>query len=268
MYSKQASKAALIIVDMQNDFCEGGSLAVTGANSIITTINELRTDPMFKMVVLTQDWHAHDHCSFQANHPGTQLFECIRLPETGVMQVMWPTHCVQNSQGAELHKDLIVSPTDVIVKKGTLLSVDSYSGFGSAPEVTELEKILRENFITDIYCVGLAYDYCVGSTALDGARLGFKTYLIKDATKSVSSESEQAMSTKLKEAEVIVISQSEFRATSDLIGHQEVRHQDVDERCICLGSVIEANRDNKQSLSYNPGTPPAESPLKEADSIS
>lgn len=163
------NKSALIIVDVQNDFCEGGSLAINDASSIVPLINKLRQNPLFSMIILTRDWHPENHGSFVENNPGQKVFTLFKLPDTGVDQMMWPKHCVQGTKGAEFHPDLTVLSTDTIVNKGTLERVDSYSGFGSHPEVTELEKILRENHIQTVYCVGLAYDYCVGSTALDAA---------------------------------------------------------------------------------------------------
>jgi nicotinamidase/pyrazinamidase len=141
-------KTALIIVDVQNDFCKGGSLEVPDANATIPLINKLRTLPIFDLVVLTRDWHAETHCSFAANNPGTNVFETIRLPDTGVNQVMWPTHCIKGTHGAEFHKELKLNKEkDIIINKGQIDRVDSYSGFGSAPEKTELESVLKKNLI-------------------------------------------------------------------------------------------------------------------------
>ena len=111
---------------------------------------------------------------------------------------MWPVHCIQGSSGSDFHKDLQIDPKqDMIVSKGQLDRVDSYSGFGTSPEKTDLDQILKERKITSIYCCGLAYDYCVGSTAFDGAKLGYKTYVISDATKSVAQNTVEAMASKL-----------------------------------------------------------------------
>ena len=194
-------KKALIIVDMQNDFCEGGSLAVSGSQEVIEKINALRGK--FSDVFLTKDWHPANHCSFQANNPDTKLFQQIVLKDTGVAQVMWPVHCIQGTEGAQLHKDLqVIEESDVIVNKGMLDRTDSYSGFGTAPEVTELRDLLEERGIKKVYCVGLAYDYCVGLTALDAQRLGFETYFVEDATKAVAEESKTQMRKQLEEARV------------------------------------------------------------------
>ena len=205
MEQQAAEKAALVIVDVQNDFCTGGSLCVPENEQIFEIINKLREDARFSHVFLTRDWHPTNHCSFHENNPGSELFKPITLPDTGMEQVMWPTHCVQDSQGAQFHKDLIRKESDIVVNKGMLDRVDSYSGFGSHPEKTTLESLLREREINTIYCVGLAYDYCVGSTAVDGAKLGFKTYLLTDATRSVAQPSHEAMDKRLQEAGVIQV---------------------------------------------------------------
>jgi nicotinamidase/pyrazinamidase len=160
---------------------------------------------MFDLIVRTRDWHPTTHVSFAANHPEMKVFQIKYLADTGVDQVMWPVHCVQGSRGADFHRELIISNCDFLVSKGQLDRVDSYSGFGSRPEITNLESILRENNVTKVYCVGLAFDYCVGSTARDAAELGFDTYLIKDATRSVAVESEQKMMSSLIEAGVKII---------------------------------------------------------------
>lgn len=118
---------------------------------------------------------------------------------------MWPVHCVQESFGSQIHKDLVVKETDVTVKKGMLERVDSYSGFGSAPEVTTLNQVLKENQISRVYSVGLAFDYCVGSTAIDAVKNGYESYLIRDAAKSVAKKSELIMGERLKAAGVQVI---------------------------------------------------------------
>ena len=130
---------ALIIVDVQNDFCTGGSLAVEGNEKIFPIINKLRELPMYEgRIFLTRDWHLKEHCSFQVNNPGSELFKSIVLEDTKETQVMWPVHCVQNTHGAEFHNDLVRKETDVVISKGFELRWDSYSGFGSTGEKTEL----------------------------------------------------------------------------------------------------------------------------------
>ena len=187
--------SALIIVDMQNDFCEGGSLAVTGSLEIIPLVNQLRDK--FDIVIRTRDWHPADHVSFGANHPGKDLFSLIVVPETGKEQVMWPIHCVQCSQGAEYQKDVLLKDTDVEVLKGQEKMVESYSGFGGDGEETGLAAMLKEKGVTKVYSCGLAYDYCVGSTAESAANAGFESLIIMDATRSVAPESEAKMKVRL-----------------------------------------------------------------------
>lgn len=181
---------ALIIVDVQRDFCAGGSLAVSDGDAVVPVINGLRETLKPDLVVLTADWHPVDHTSFITNNPEETLF---KTRADG--QMMWPAHCVQGTAGAAWHPDLVVLPTDVIVRKGTVTGVDSYSGFGSAPaadgsraERTGLEQILHAMEITDVVCVGLAFDYCVQLTARDAAAAGFRTRLIKSATRAVSAD--------------------------------------------------------------------------------
>ena len=187
------TKRALLIVDVQNDFCEGGSLEVKGASEIIPKINKLRKEKNFDLIVYSKDWHPQTHCSFQSNNPGSKLFEPIILEKTKVEQVMWPDHCVQNTHGSEFHKDLDVGSTDTIVLKGTRDDTDSYSAFGTKPENTGLNDILKEKDIKTVYVVGLAFDYCVGNTALDAAKNGYETYIVTDCTKSVSEQTEEGM---------------------------------------------------------------------------
>lgn len=237
-------RTALIIVDVQNDFCEGGSLAVKGANEIVPLINRLKENPMFQKVYITRDWHPQTHGSFAANNPGQKVFTIFRLPDTGVDQMMWPTHCVQGTNGAKFHPELNVRPTDIIVNKGTLDRVDSYSGFGSYPEVTELERLLRESQIERVFCVGLAYDYCVGSTAIDAKIRGFETYMILDATRSVAADSELTMAAKLNSVGVKLINSDFLQSPSLRRGDSRQAPQiapavrkesvDEDERCFCV----------------------------------
>ena len=192
---------------MQNDFCTGGSLCVPKNEEIFPVIEQLRGDgysSQWKKVYFTRDWHPADHCSFQANHPGTELFSVITLP-TGVEQVMWPTHCVQGSKGAEFHEKC-QNRGEHIVSKGQDKTVDSYSGFGSPPEKTELLDELKKEGVTEVYCVGLAYDYCVGSTAEDAAKNGFKTFVVMDATRAVAPASAEAMKKRLDAVGVTEIS--------------------------------------------------------------
>jgi len=174
---------ALIVIDIQNDFCPGGALAVTGGDAIIPQVNALMAE--FACVVLTQDWHPADHSSFAANHPGAEAFSMIQMPYGP--QVLWPVHCVQGSSGAEFHADLLTNPAQLIVRKGFRTGIDSYSAFfendHSTP--TGLEGYLRARGVKVLTLVGLATDFCVAYSALDAARLGFSVTLLESACRAI-----------------------------------------------------------------------------------
>ena len=119
--------SALIIIDVQYDFCEGGSLAIPRSNEILSVINSIRENPIFDYIYVSQDWHPENHVSFQINNPGSTLFQPHRIQETGELQMMWPVHCVQKSHGAKLHRDLVVKPSDIKIRKGMNSMYDSYS---------------------------------------------------------------------------------------------------------------------------------------------
>jgi len=174
---------ALIVIDVQNDFCPGGALAVAGGDEIISRINGLMDD--FATVVLTQDWHPANHSSFAANHPGAQPFTLIQMPYGP--QVLWPVHCVQGTEGAEFHKALRTDPAQLVVRKGFRPEIDSYSAFFENDHVTPtgLEGYLRSRGVTAVTLVGLATDYCVAYSALDAARLGFKATVLEGATRAI-----------------------------------------------------------------------------------
>ncbi len=174
---------ALIIVDVQNDFCPGGALAVREGDQVVPIINRLQ--PRFELVVATQDWHPANHGSFAANHPGRKPGEVIEL--AGLPQILWPVHCVQGTPGAELHPALERSRIAHVVHKGTDPAIDSYSGFfdNGRRAATGLEQFLRDREVDEVYVCGLATDYCVKATALDTRSLGFKTHLIEDAARGV-----------------------------------------------------------------------------------
>ncbi len=175
---------ALIIVDVQNDFCEGGSLAVAGGSLVVPVINAIL--PAFDVVVATQDWHPGNHGSFAANHVGARVGEVGTLGE--LPQVMWPVHCVQNTRGAEFFPGLDVSGLDATIQKGTDPNVDAYSGFfdNGRLHATGLADFLQSRGIGQVFVCGLATDYCVKWTALDALSLGFETFVIADATRGVN----------------------------------------------------------------------------------
>ncbi len=178
-------KKALIVVDVQNDFCEGGALAVPNANEIIPYLNLLMEDSTYDEIILTQDWHPANHKSFASNN-GKKVGESIEL--NGYSQFMWPDHCVQGSYGAEFHKDLNQEKVTYIVQKGKNPEVDSYSGFQDNNQLvkTDLENYLKFKDIEIVEIVGLALDYCVKFTCLDAAKAGFITCLHYKGTKAVN----------------------------------------------------------------------------------
>lgn len=176
-------KDVLIVVDMQYDFLPGGHLAVPDSDVIVPLINTLARH--FTNVVFTQDWHPADHISFASQHPGTAPFETILL-DYGP-QVLWPDHCVWNSHGAQLSADLDIPHGQLIIRKGYTRTIDSYSGFQEADRqtVTGLAGYLNERDAGRLYVVGLATDFCVGWTAIDGAAAGFDVTVIEDATRAI-----------------------------------------------------------------------------------
>lgn len=177
-------KNALLIIDVQNDFCSHGALAVPQAEAIIPLINDMQT--YFDELIATQDWHPANHMSFAANQLGRKIGETIKIG--GISQILWPIHCVQNSHGAMFHPDLHISPTIQIIRKGTDPSIDSYSAFFDNAHLkkTELDDYLQSKNITTLYLVGLATDYCVKYSALDAIFLGYETYVITDACRGVN----------------------------------------------------------------------------------
>ena len=178
-----APSDVLIVVDVQYDFLPGGSLAVAGGDEIVPLINTLARH--FTNVVFTQDWHPADHISFASQHKGKAPFETIELPYG--TQVLWPDHCVWNSRGAELSADLDIPHGQLILRKGYVRQIDSYSGFQEADRETPtgLAGYLNERDIGRLYVVGLATDFCVGWTAIDAAAGGFDVTVIEDATRAI-----------------------------------------------------------------------------------
>lgn len=182
---------ALIIIDVQNDFIPGGTLAVPGGSEIISIINRLQHE--FELVIATQDWHPRDHASFAVNHRGKNEFEKIEWQ--GNEQVLWPIHCVQNSYGAEFHSGLETARIEAIFRKGTSQEIDSYSGFFDNAHLksTGLSGYLKEKGASDLYFVGLAGEYCVYFSIKDALREGFSATLIEDATRALdNSDFEEA----------------------------------------------------------------------------
>jgi len=174
---------ALLVIDVQNDFCPGGALAVARGDEIIHPINALLAD--YAVKVLTQDWHPLGHASFAANHPGTAPFSTIPMPYGP--QVLWPSHCVQGSDGAAFHPGLNTDAADLVLRKGFRAAIDSYSAFFDNDRATPtgLEGYLRARGVTDLVLVGLATDFCVAWSALDAARLGFGVTVLEGACRAI-----------------------------------------------------------------------------------
>jgi nicotinamidase/pyrazinamidase len=173
----------LVVVDVQYDFLPGGNLAVAGGDEIVPLINTLAKK--FTNVVLTQDWHPANHISFASNHPGKAPFETVELPYGN--QVLWPDHCVWMSHGAKISADLDIPQAQLIIRKGFNPQIDSYSGFQEADRetLTGLAGYLNERDTGRLYLVGLATDFCVGWTAIDGAAAGYDVTVIEDATRAI-----------------------------------------------------------------------------------
>ncbi|MGV8853393.1 MAG: bifunctional nicotinamidase/pyrazinamidase [Devosia sp.] len=173
----------LVVVDVQNDFLPGGQLAVADGDAVVPLINALAQK--FTNVIFTQDWHPADHISFASQHSGKAPFETVELPYG--TQVLWPDHCVWDSFGAALSADLDIPHGQLIIRKGYNRTIDSYSGFQEADRDTQtgLAGYLNERDLGRLYVVGLATDFCVGWTAIDGAAAGFDVTVIEDATRAI-----------------------------------------------------------------------------------
>ncbi len=176
------STSALLVIDVQNDFCPGGSLAVEGGDGVIPIINKLM--PLFSLVVATKDWHPKGHVSFASRHDA-EVGSGIKW--RGDTQVVWPDHCIQGSEGAEFRSGLDLRYVNLVLHKGTKLDLDSYSAFFENDHQTStgLEHYLKGLGFTDVYVVGLAEDVCVYFTAIDARRVGFDVTVVSDATRGV-----------------------------------------------------------------------------------
>lgn len=174
---------ALIVIDVQNDFCPGGALAVPGGNEVVDGINGLMD--LADAVVLTQDWHPGGHSSFASSHKDHALYEVTQMPYGA--QVLWPDHCVQGSDGARFHANLHADRAEMIVRKGFRTEVDSYSAFFENDQKTPtgLEGYLRMRGISELTMVGLATDFCVNFSALDAAKLGFDVTVRMDLCRAI-----------------------------------------------------------------------------------
>ena len=208
---KPGIKDALIVVDVQNDFCPGGRLAVQKGDEVVPLVNALAK--RFGNVVLTQDWHPPGHQSFATSHPGSKPFDSIELRYGE--QVLWPDHCVQGSRGARFHPVLNRSDVAKVFRKGTDPDIDSYSTFfdNAHRKSTGLGDYLRGETVTDVYLLGLATDYCVKYSALDAVSLGFKTHVIIDGCRGVelNAGDTKAAVDEMREAGVEIVTSADLR---------------------------------------------------------
>jgi nicotinamidase/pyrazinamidase len=199
----------LLVIDVQNDFCPGGALAVPHGDDVIAPIH--RIAPHFEHIVLTQDWHPADHASFAASHPGREPFDSIQL-DYGA-QTLWPPHCVQGARGADFHPALALTRAELILRKGFRSQIDSYSAFfeNDRSTPTGLAGYLAERSLTRVFLCGLAYDYCVGYSALDARRLGLAAFVVRDACRAIGlNGSVAAMDAEFARAGVSVLDSSEM----------------------------------------------------------
>lgn len=179
----RADDTALLMIDIQNDFCPGGALAVGDGDAVVPVINRLQE--RFQVRVLTQDWHPANHKSFADNHDGAEPFSVTRMAYGD--QVLWPSHCVQGSMGAGFHRDLVTHPADLVLRKGFRPEIDSYSAFYENDRETRtgLAGYLAERGVRHVCLTGLATDFCVYYTAIDARRLGLDVTLVTDACRAI-----------------------------------------------------------------------------------
>lgn len=179
----ERGQSAFLVVDLQNDFCEGGALAVSGGGEIVGTVNALAL--RFERVILSQDWHPRGHVSFASSWPGKSLYD--RVDAGGIEQLLWPEHCVQGSGGADFHPDLDTDRATLVLRKGFRASLDSYSCFfeNDKATATGLDGALRGLGVGTLYVAGLATDFCVLYTVLDALRLGYAVSVVEDAVRGV-----------------------------------------------------------------------------------
>ena len=177
------SDEAILVIDVQNDFCPGGALAVAGGDEIVAPINALV--PEFPVRVFTQDWHPANHLSFASQHEGAAPMSLTEMPYGP--QVLWPDHCIQGSEGAAFHADLATNPADLVIRKGFRREIDSYSAFfeNDHETPTGLDGYLKSRGVEAVTLVGLATDFCVNYSAIDAAKLGFKVTVIESLCRAI-----------------------------------------------------------------------------------
>jgi nicotinamidase/pyrazinamidase len=198
------SRDVLVVIDLQNDFCPGGALAVADGDVVIEVVH--RVASRFEHIVLTQDWHPKGHSSFASSHPGHIPLETVEVAYGE--QTLWPDHCVQGTAGAAFHPDLHLPRAELILRKGFRKEIDSYSAFFENDQVTHtgLAGCLRERGLQRVFLAGLAYDFCVGYSALDARRLGFPAMVIRDGCRAINAGgSVSSIERKFDEAGVVLI---------------------------------------------------------------
>jgi len=201
----------LIVTDVQNDFCPGGALAVPDGDAVVARI--LAVAPTFAHLILTQDWHPAGHASFASSHDGKRPFDAVQLAYGA--QTLWPDHCVQGTRGAEFHPALKLPQTELILRKGFRPAIDSYSAFFENDRTTPtgLASYLRERGLRRVFLAGLAYDYCVAFSALDARRMGFETFVLRDACRAIDLDgSVAAMEKEFARAAVEIVTSDALRA--------------------------------------------------------
>jgi nicotinamidase/pyrazinamidase len=198
-----SARDILIVVDMQNDFCAGGALAVPDADDIVPIVN--RVAPLFPHVMLTQDWHPPNHVSFASNHPNAKPFQTIEVSYG--LQMLWPDHCIQDSCGAAFRETLAVRGVELILRKGFRPTIDSYSAFVENDRATPtgLAGYLRERSLSRVFLAGLAFDYCVRFSSEDACKEGFEVVVIEDACRSIAAQSRAETFASMSHNEVSLI---------------------------------------------------------------
>jgi len=208
------SRDVLVVVDVQNDFCSGGALPVLDGDSVIEVIH--RVAPNFEHIVLTQDWHPPGHHSFACAHLAKKPFESVELSHG--TQRLWPDHCVQGTWGAEIHPSLHLPQAELILRKGFREHIDSYSAFFENDHATPtgLAGYLRERGLVRVFLAGLAYDYCVGFSALDARRVGLEAVIIRDACRAINLDgSVEKIEAEFTQAGVTLIESAAFQGRAN-----------------------------------------------------
>lgn len=248
-FAHECPNIALIIVDVQNCFTEGGTLPVPNGNEVIPVINDIRTNlgNSFSLVVRSQDWHCSDHVSFASQHPGHTIFDVIELDynaegelcnttdilgdyavycdddiEYKLEQTLWPDHCVIDTEDANFHPDLIQKDTDVVVRKGYRCQVDSYSAFfdNGGFSHTELQERLEEHDIDTVVITGLATDFCTFFTAMDAHKLKYTTYFVWDATRGIMNATMEAARKEMTDNGITILNAADLKDALECHGHE------------------------------------------------